>query len=158
MVFMIPLNGVVASKMKKFQISQMKGSVHHISTTNPESPNFFHKLFFIYFSRTAKLFFVVKTSRYKYQHFIVYFYLNRKLPSHRKTKQRKFCEKIGEFRIRCWHVMNWLKDKDKRCKTMDEILNGIKVLKLYAWEQSFEDKVNEIRKNEAGALIKVSAN
>ena len=54
--------------------------------------------------------------------------------------------------------MNWLKDKDKRCKTMDEILNGIKVLKLYAWEQSFEDKVNEIRKNEAGALIKVSAN
>ena len=53
MVLMIPLNGVVASKMKKYQISQMK-------------------------------------------------------------------------------------DKDRRCKMMDEILNGIKVLKLYAWERSFE--------------------
>ena len=69
MVLMIPLNGVVAAKMKKFQISQML-------------------------------------------------------------------------------------DKDRRCKLMDEILNGIKVLKLYAWERSFEGKVNEIRKTEAGALIK----
>ena len=71
MVFMIPLNGVVASKMKKYQISQMK-------------------------------------------------------------------------------------DKDRRCKMMDEILNGIKVLKLYAWERSFEDKVNEIRRSEADALIKAA--
>ena len=29
-----------------------------------------------------------------------------------------------------------MKDKDKRVKLMDEILNGIKVLKLYAWEPS----------------------
>ena len=48
---MIPLNGVVASKMKKFQISQMKGSVHHIIIPNPESTNFYcHFLsFFISF-------------------------------------------------------------------------------------------------------------
>ena len=36
-------------------------------------------------------------------------------------------------------------EKDRRCKMMDEILNGIKVLKLYAWERSFEAKVSGIR-------------
>ena len=28
--------------------------------------------------------------------------------------------------------------KDERVKKMNEILNGIKVLKLYAWEPSFQ--------------------
>ena len=35
-----------------------------------------------------------------------------------------------------------MKNKDKRNKMMDEILNGMKILKLYAWEASFADKVN----------------
>lgn len=30
-----------------------------------------------------------------------------------------------------------MKFKDSRLKLMNEILNGIKVLKLYAWESSF---------------------
>ncbi len=30
--------------------------------------------------------------------------------------------------------------QDRRTKLMDEILNGIKILKLYAWESSFEKK------------------
>ena len=34
-----------------------------------------------------------------------------------------------------------MKNKDMRTKTMDEILNGMKILKLYAWEMSFQDKV-----------------
>ena len=34
-----------------------------------------------------------------------------------------------------------MKDKDRRVKLMDEILNGIKVLKLYAWERSFQGQV-----------------
>ena len=34
-----------------------------------------------------------------------------------------------------------MKNKDQRTKTMDEILNGMKILKLYAWEMSFQDKV-----------------
>jgi ATP-binding cassette, subfamily C (CFTR/MRP), member 1 len=31
--------------------------------------------------------------------------------------------------------------KDERLKLMNEILNGIKVFKLYAWEDSIEDRV-----------------
>src|SRR2546426_715055 len=32
-------------------------------------------------------------------------------------------------------------DKDRRTKMMNEILNGIKVLKLYGWEKSFEEQI-----------------
>lgn len=39
---------------------------------------------------------------------------------------------------------------------MTEILNGIKVLKLYAWEDSFAAKVSNIRAQEVG-LLKLSA-
>jgi ATP-binding cassette subfamily C (CFTR/MRP) protein 1 len=38
-----------------------------------------------------------------------------------------------------------MKKKDKRTKLIDEILNGMKILKMYAWEMSFVKKVNEIR-------------
>ncbi|XP_053309482.1 ATP-binding cassette sub-family C member 3 [Spea bombifrons] len=44
--------------------------------------------------------------------------------------------------------------KDSRIKLMNEILNGIKVLKLYAWEPSFEQKVLEIRSKELNVLKK----
>ncbi|NXP41332.1 MRP3 protein, partial [Leiothrix lutea] len=44
--------------------------------------------------------------------------------------------------------------KDSRIKLMNEILGGIKVLKLYAWEPSFSEKVLEIRKNELRVLRK----
>ncbi|NXN95747.1 MRP3 protein, partial [Rhinopomastus cyanomelas] len=44
--------------------------------------------------------------------------------------------------------------KDSRIKLMNEILSGIKVLKLYAWEPSFSQKVFEIRKNELRVLKK----
>ena len=30
-----------------------------------------------------------------------------------------------------------MKHKDERIKMMNEILNGIKLLKMYAWEMSF---------------------
>ena len=42
--------------------------------------------------------------------------------------------------------------KDLRIKLMNEILNGIKVLKLYAWEKSFEEKIGEIRGQEVVQL------
>ncbi|XP_050728628.1 multidrug resistance-associated protein 1-like isoform X5 [Eriocheir sinensis] len=49
-----------------------------------------------------------------------------------------------------------MKMKDKRVKLMNEILNGIKVLKLYAWEPSFEDQVLDIRNKEVKVLKKAA--
>ncbi|XP_071392423.1 ATP-binding cassette sub-family C member 3 isoform X3 [Centroberyx affinis] len=46
--------------------------------------------------------------------------------------------------------------KDARIKLMNEILNGIKVLKLYAWENSFRDKVLAIRQKELNVLRKTA--
>ncbi|CAL1297888.1 unnamed protein product [Larinioides sclopetarius] len=45
-----------------------------------------------------------------------------------------------------------MKDKDKRTKLMNEIMNGIKVLKLYAWENSFIKEVMNIRCMEVASL------
>lgn len=45
-----------------------------------------------------------------------------------------------------------MKNKDERVKLMNEILSGIKVLKLYAWEPSFEDQVTKIRDKEVKVL------
>lgn len=45
-----------------------------------------------------------------------------------------------------------MKNKDERVKLMNEILSGIKVLKLYAWEPSFEDQVLKIREREIKVL------
>ncbi|XP_069171929.1 multidrug resistance-associated protein 1 isoform X6 [Procambarus clarkii] len=48
--------------------------------------------------------------------------------------------------------MSQMKNKDQRVKLMNEILNGIKVLKLYAWEPSFEDQVLGVRTKEIKVL------
>ncbi|KAL1139319.1 hypothetical protein AAG570_006305 [Ranatra chinensis] len=45
-----------------------------------------------------------------------------------------------------------MKNKDERVKMMNEILSGIKVLKLYAWEPSFEKQVLKIRDKEMQVL------
>jgi ABC-type multidrug transport system fused ATPase/permease subunit len=47
-----------------------------------------------------------------------------------------------------------LKFQDSRIKLINEILNGIKVLKLYGWEESFKYLVEKIRENELGVLLK----
>uniref|UniRef100_A0A287B6A6 Multidrug resistance-associated protein 1 n=1 Tax=Sus scrofa TaxID=9823 RepID=A0A287B6A6_PIG len=47
-----------------------------------------------------------------------------------------------------------MKSKDNRIKLMNEILNGIKVLKLYAWELAFKEKVLAIRQEELKVLKK----
>ncbi|XP_014813456.1 PREDICTED: canalicular multispecific organic anion transporter 1 isoform X2 [Calidris pugnax] len=49
-----------------------------------------------------------------------------------------------------------MKNKDERMKMMSEILNGIKILKLFAWEPSFEKRVNEIRALELKNLVNFS--
>ncbi|CAL7934381.1 unnamed protein product [Xylocopa violacea] len=45
-----------------------------------------------------------------------------------------------------------MKFKDERVKLMNEVLNGMKVLKLYAWEPSFEEQILRIRKKEIKVL------
>lgn len=49
-----------------------------------------------------------------------------------------------------------MKDKDERLKVMNEILTGIRVLKLYAWELSFEKIVEKIRLKEIATLLKAA--
>ncbi|KAK2141833.1 hypothetical protein LSH36_1034g00008 [Paralvinella palmiformis] len=46
--------------------------------------------------------------------------------------------------------------KDNRIKLLSEILNGIKVLKLYAWEESFEKMILDIRKKELHVMRKAA--
>ncbi|KAI9207232.1 P-loop containing nucleoside triphosphate hydrolase protein [Polychytrium aggregatum] len=48
-----------------------------------------------------------------------------------------------------------MKNKDSRTKMMDELLNGIKVIKLYAWEKSFLKKIYEVRERELLTLRKM---
>ncbi|OQV17379.1 Multidrug resistance-associated protein 1 [Hypsibius exemplaris] len=49
-----------------------------------------------------------------------------------------------------------MKEKDGRIKMMSEILNGIKVLKLYAWEKSFQQQVTDVRERELMTLRKAA--
>ena len=46
--------------------------------------------------------------------------------------------------------------KDKRIKSMNEILSGIKVLKLYGWEEAFIELVSGYRKGEVKELKKIA--
>ncbi|XP_046577437.1 multidrug resistance-associated protein 1-like [Haliotis rubra] len=46
--------------------------------------------------------------------------------------------------------------KDKRMKIINEVFNGIKILKLYAWEPSFQEKITDVREKELKGLWKIS--
>ncbi|XP_077481408.1 ATP-binding cassette sub-family C member 12-like isoform X2 [Stigmatopora argus] len=41
---------------------------------------------------------------------------------------------------------------DSRVRTWNEVLNSIKLIKIYAWEDSFEEKIAELRRKEKGHL------
>lgn len=47
-----------------------------------------------------------------------------------------------------------MKLKDERTKMVNEVLNGMKVIKLYAWETPMEEHINEIRKKELHLIMK----
>ncbi|XP_010618468.1 canalicular multispecific organic anion transporter 2 isoform X1 [Fukomys damarensis] len=57
------------------------------------------------------------------------------------------------MKMRTYQVQQ-MKFKDSRIKLMSEILAGIKVLKLYAWEPSFLEQVEGIRERELRVLRK----
>lgn len=46
--------------------------------------------------------------------------------------------------------------QDSRIKMMNEILNGIRVIKFYGWEESFQRLVKKLRNKEIRNLIKTS--
>ncbi|XP_028966466.1 multidrug resistance-associated protein 1 [Galendromus occidentalis] len=50
------------------------------------------------------------------------------------------------------YQISLMRDKDKRTKLMNEILGGIKVVKLYAWENSFMQRITKLREKELSAL------
>lgn len=52
--------------------------------------------------------------------------------------------------------LDQMKNKDQRIKLMNEILGGVKVIKLYGWEMSFIDQVQGIRNAEITVLKKAA--
>jgi ATP-binding cassette subfamily C (CFTR/MRP) protein 2 len=49
-----------------------------------------------------------------------------------------------------------LKQSDRRVKLMNEILSGIKIIKLYCWDLAFADKVQDVRIDEVKLLAKLA--
>ncbi|XP_015785720.1 multidrug resistance-associated protein 1 [Tetranychus urticae] len=52
--------------------------------------------------------------------------------------------------------VKFMKQKDERVKFMNEVLSGMKILKFYAWEESFLHHVNGLRHKELVSLKKLS--
>ena len=50
-----------------------------------------------------------------------------------------------------------MREKDERVRVITEILGGIKVLKLYAWEGSFTHKIDGLRDKEIRYLKMMQA-
>ncbi|XP_063281818.1 ATP-binding cassette sub-family C member 4 [Pelobates fuscus] len=45
---------------------------------------------------------------------------------------------------------------DTRIRTMNEVISGMRIIKMYAWEQPFTDLVNDIRKKEISKVLQSS--
>lgn len=52
--------------------------------------------------------------------------------------------------------VNQMKLKDERTKMVNEVLNGIKVIKLYAWEPPMEAVINDLRNRELSLIRKAA--
>lgn len=48
-----------------------------------------------------------------------------------------------------------VKYSDERIKNINEIMQGIRIIKFFSWEESFKKKVSSIRLNEIREYIKV---
>ncbi|XP_054831012.1 ATP-binding cassette sub-family C member 4 [Eublepharis macularius] len=45
---------------------------------------------------------------------------------------------------------------DSRIRTMNEVITGMRIIKMYAWEKSFADLVNSLRRKEISTILKSS--
>ena len=68
---------------------------------------------------------------------------------------KPFCQVYCTFHFRFYFQKTYTDHKDCSSIVLNEIFNGIKVLKLYAWERSFEKKVGDIRRKEMLELTKI---
>lgn len=59
-------------------------------------------------------------------------------------------------KITCRYRMSIARKTDIRVRLMDEVIAGIQVIKMYAWEKPFTRLVNEARKTEIGIVQKTS--
>ncbi|KAF1761582.1 hypothetical protein GCK72_009838 [Caenorhabditis remanei] len=57
--------------------------------------------------------------------------------------------------IRKWQIAQ-MYYKDERTKMVNEVLNGIKVIKLYAWEPPMEKVIEDLREKELGFIKKAA--
>ena len=55
---------------------------------------------------------------------------------------------VGMGRLSRLYISRQMKRKGERIKAMYEILNNIKIIKLNAWEESFQRKIERIRHDE----------
>jgi hypothetical protein len=65
--------------------------------------------------------------------------------------RRKTIALTGEHLSDKWNLIYYT---DKRVRLMSEILTAIRLVKLYAWETSFAEKVALIRKKEVREILK----
>ncbi|GMR50273.1 hypothetical protein PMAYCL1PPCAC_20468 [Pristionchus mayeri] len=61
---------------------------------------------------------------------------------------------FSSVRIKNWQIKQ-MKVKDERTKICNEVLNGSKLIKLYAWEEAFEEKINTLREQEVQFLRRI---
>ena len=65
--------------------------------------------------------------------------------------QSKLGKRIGVLRRQT------VKHTDRRVRTMNEILDGMRIIKLFGWEAEFVDRVNGIRADEIEQLLAAAA-
>ena len=58
-----------------------------------------------------------------------------------------FCTTLQSFKsIVIFHRFKAARMADRRVKVMNEVISGIRVIKMYAWEYAFKDLVATIRR------------
>ncbi len=68
--------------------------------------------------------------------------------------RKQVCLRGSQFASVCCSQEVQMEYMDRRIKLMNEILSGIKILKFYAWENAFRERVLGYREKELNALKK----